>query len=248
MRLAVTEQGVGPMRRNRLLTQCLALDGASWTGHAANGTSSAETAQLSAVRPNASPDGAGAGVGSPHVHGYPSTEALLDVRDDLAPLVLAARDGDRSAYGRLVERHWSRLVRLARTVIGEGEAEDAVQEGLVAAWRKLEDLADPERFPAWVTRIVYRRCLRRTGRFRHLLPLADAPEPHHNPSPEGELLVWQVLQKLAPRQRAVLHLTVVEGMSDSEIGSMLAIAPASVRAHRRRARERVATILKGGRS
>lgn len=164
---------------------------------------------------------------------------------ELVPLVLAARGGDRAAFGRLVEGHWSRLVRFARTVVGDAEAEDAVQEGFLAAWQKLPGLSDAARFTAWVTRIVYRRCLRRTGRFKHLLPLDGAPEPAHNPSRDGHLLVWQVLRRLAPRQRAVLHLTVVEQMSDSEIGAMLAIAPASVRAHRRRARERVARLLQG---
>ena len=165
---------------------------------------------------------------------------------DTSSLVVAARGGNRAAFGQLVEQHWTRLVRFARTVAGDAEAEDAVQEGFLTAWRKLEGLSNPERFPAWVTRIVYRRCLRHTGRFRHLLPLDDAAEPAHNPSPDGNVLVWQVLRRLAPRQRAVLHLTVVEEMSDSEIGALLSIAPASVRAHRRRARERVAGTLRGG--
>ncbi len=165
---------------------------------------------------------------------------------DTSPLVLAARGGNRAAFGQLVELHWGRLVRFARTVAGDADAEDAVQDGFLAAWRKLDALADPDCFPAWVTRIVYRCCLRRTGRFRHLLPLDAAAEPGHNPSPDGNLLVWQVLRRLAPQQRAVLHLTVVEEMSDSEIGAMLSIAPASVRSHRRRARERVARTLRGG--
>lgn len=167
---------------------------------------------------------------------------------DSTPLVLAARGGDRAAFGQLVEAHWPRLVRLARSVIGDAEAEDAVQESLVAAWRKLGGLADPGSFPAWVSRIVYRRCLRRTGWLHRFVALDAAPEPQHTPNPDGDLLVWQVLSRLAPRQRAVLHCTVVEEMSDSEIGSLLAIAPASVRAHRRRARERLARVLKGGRS
>ena len=49
----------------------------------------------------------------------------------------------------------------------------------------------------------------------------------------------RLLAALAPRQRAVMHLTVIEGMSDGEIGRSLGITPGSVRAHRRRARQRL---------
>ena len=48
-------------------------------------------------------------------------------------LVRAARDGGREAFGLLVERSWDRLVRLAPSVLGDLEAEDAAQEGLVVA-------------------------------------------------------------------------------------------------------------------
>jgi RNA polymerase sigma-70 factor (ECF subfamily) len=169
------------------------------------------------------------------------------VSDDTAPLVLHARAGDRGAFARLVELHWGRLVRFARSIVGEAEAEDAVQEALLAAWRKLPGLADPSRFGWWVGRITYRRCLRRTGRFRHLLPLEVAPPQAVEPAPDGDILIWQVLRRLAPRQRAVLHLTVVEEMSDSEIGALLGITPASVRSHRRRGRDRLRHVLEGGR-
>jgi RNA polymerase sigma-70 factor (ECF subfamily) len=165
---------------------------------------------------------------------------------DQTQLVEAARRGEREAYGLLVERHWSGLVRLARSVVGDLEAEDAVQDGLIVAWRQLAQLADSGCFSAWVTRIVFRRCLRRTSLLRRFVPLDAAPESSYAPDPAAGIAVWQVLSRLAPRQRAVLHLTVVEGMTDSEIADRLAIAAGSVRAHRRRARERVAAILKGG--
>jgi RNA polymerase sigma-70 factor (ECF subfamily) len=172
----------------------------------------------------------------------------MDVGAEKAELVLAARGGDREAFGLLVERAWDGLVRLARSVVGEADAEDAVQEGLVVAWRRLASLADPERFDAWVGRIVFRRCLRASRRQRGRVALDALPEPASEDDPTAELSVAQLLQRLAPRQRAVLHLTVVEGMTDAEIAPLLAITPASVRAHRRRARESVARLLKGGRS
>ena len=171
---------------------------------------------------------------------------LVSVDEGTGDLVRAALGGDREAFGGLVERNWNRLVRLARSVVGELEAEDAVQDGLVAAWGRLATLAEPERFDAWVSRIVFRRCLRASRRQRGRVSLEAVPEASTTYDPAASVSAWQLLSRLAPQQRAVLHLTVVEGMTDAEIAPLLAITPASVRSHRRRARESVARLLQGG--
>ncbi len=158
-------------------------------------------------------------------------------------LVERARGGDRGAFARLVEPRWDRLVRRARSVVGEGEAEDAVQDGLVLAWGKLGSLAKPQAFAAWLDRVVLRCCLRRVRRRPLLVPIAEVPEPSHTGNPGAAVDVARALAALAPQQRAVMHLTVVEGMSDGEIATLMGIAAASVRAHRRRAREKLARIF-----
>jgi RNA polymerase sigma-70 factor (ECF subfamily) len=160
----------------------------------------------------------------------------MSVNQQAGDLVRAARAGNRDAFGLLVERSWDRLVRMARSVVGELEAEDAVQDGLVAAWGRLAGLADPDRFDAWVSRIVFRRCLRSARRQRGRVAIEAVPEVGVRSDPTASVSVSQLLARLAPRQRAVLHLTVVEGMTDAEIAPLLGITPASVRAHRRRAR------------
>jgi len=162
--------------------------------------------------------------------------------------VRAAAAGDRDAFRAVVELTWDRLVRLARSVIGELEAEDVVQEGLMVAWRKLPHLTNPESFAAWTGRIVFRRCLKRARRRRPGLGLDAVAEPSYHTDPTAGIDAWRLLARLAPRQRAVLHLTAVEGMTDVEIGAVLGITAGSVRAHRRRARDRVAAILSGRQS
>jgi RNA polymerase sigma-70 factor (ECF subfamily) len=174
--------------------------------------------------------------------------ALVSVDATTADLVQAALDGNRDAFGSLVESHWDRLVRLARSVVGDAEAEDVVQDSLVVAWTRLAGLSDPQKFVPWVSRIVFRRCLRANHRQRGRIALDAIPEPSRWCDPEASLSAWQILARLAPRQRAVLHLTAVEGMTDAEIAPVLGITPASVRAHRRRARAAVARIVRGGES
>ncbi len=172
---------------------------------------------------------------------------LSGVSSSATTLVETVPAGDQEAFCALVRESWDRLVRLARAVAGDAEAEDVVQEALIVAWRKLPALRDSSKLGPWLARIVYRRAVRRARRERRPKAAKPLPEPCVTPDPAAGIDVWNILRRLAPRQRAVLQLTVVEGMTDAEIGTLLGIAPASVRSHRRRARERVAAMLDGGR-
>ncbi len=170
--------------------------------------------------------------------------------------VAAARDGSEPAFCRLIEARWPRLVRLARSIAGDLDAEDVTQDACLSCWRHLSQLADPHKFDSWLTRIVYRTAVHRARwqRVRATVLLEPAwmsalgRDPYTEPgtAPGSDLLVWQVLSRLPARQRAVLHLTVVEGMSDSEIADALGIRAGSVRAHRRRARQQVESWWRKG--
>ncbi|MCG6963427.1 MAG: sigma-70 family RNA polymerase sigma factor [Acidobacteria bacterium] len=157
-----------------------------------------------------------------------------------------ARAGDTAAFTALVERHWFRLVRVARSIVGDAEAEDVVQEALISGWKKVGRLRKPQAVGIWLGRITIRRCLAVAARRRPMVRLAEAAEPHIEPNPGAGVDVQRMLAALAPRQRAVMHLTVVEGLSDSEIGAVLRMRPATVRAHRRRARGRLQRLWRGG--
>jgi RNA polymerase sigma-70 factor (ECF subfamily) len=160
-------------------------------------------------------------------------------------LVRSAQRGEIEAFSALVELYWMRLVGFARSVVGDSDAEDCVQEGMVVIWEKLPTLRDCGAFPAWGMRIVARRCLRRARKRLRIVPLEDLPEAADPGGSSGResIHVEEVLARLPPRQRAVMHLTVIEGMTDTEIGNALAIDAASVRSHRRRARESLRRIL-----
>ena len=169
--------------------------------------------------------------------------------DQASALVMRARGGDADAFGALVEELWAPLVGLARAVLaGDPEAEDVVQDALVVAWRRLPALRDPARFPAWLRRIVVRRCLRylrrRSARPNAELSAADAGRarstgPTTAPASEAAIDVARLLAALPPRQRAVLYLTAVEGRTDREIAALLGILPPTVRVHRLRATRRL---------
>ena len=165
----------------------------------------------------------------------PISEPEADATTDL---VVRARAGDREAFGDLVERFWPELVALARAVLAsDADAEDQVQDALIHAWQRLWTLRRPESCGAWIRRIVTRRCLTWV---RRRPPSEEGREATADvPSPGSRVDAARLLAELAPRQRAALYLTWIEGCTDREAGRILGLRPSTVRVHRFRGLERL---------
>jgi RNA polymerase sigma-70 factor (ECF subfamily) len=74
-------------------------------------------------------------------------------------LVEQAQQGDRDAYERLARSAAGRLYRVAYRILRDtDQADDAVQQTLVAIWQDLPSLRDPDRFDAWTYRMIVRQC------------------------------------------------------------------------------------------
>ena len=96
-------------------------------------------------------------------------------------LVQRAREGDHDAFSILVRPEIPRLHGLAGLILRDPtRAEDAVQEALLKAWRDLPNLREPDRFHAWLRRLVVNACHdegRRLGRRRGEVALGPQHEP-----------------------------------------------------------------------
>jgi RNA polymerase sigma-70 factor (ECF subfamily) len=97
-------------------------------------------------------------------------------------LVIRARGGEREAFSQLVARSIGRLTAVARMIIrDEYAAQDAVQDAFIEAWRSLPGLRDPDKFEAWMRRLLVRSCFRsvrrskRTGSLEIRLTPGDEP-------------------------------------------------------------------------
>jgi RNA polymerase sigma-70 factor (ECF subfamily) len=97
-----------------------------------------------------------------------------------ADLVIRAQLGDKDAYAVLAAGIADRLLAVARRILRDYDlAEDATQQALLAAWRDLPQLRDPDRFESWSYRLLVRACYAESRRERRwapslrLLPLGD---------------------------------------------------------------------------
>src|ERR1700752_1714570 len=132
---------------------------------------------------------------------------IADIDD--AALVRRGVAGDTGAYGALGARDRDRLFRYATRVLGDAaDAEEALQDSFVRAFRALRRCDDPDRFGAWLFRILVNRCrtigAQRGRRERVLVASGITPEPGvPHPADRAaarEVIEW-ALARLGPDYR-----------------------------------------------
>jgi RNA polymerase sigma-70 factor (ECF subfamily) len=160
---------------------------------------------------------------------------------DQRGLVERARRGDHDAFAVLVGASIARLDAAARLILRDPDlARDAVQEGFIGAWRNLPTLRDPDRFEAWLRRLVIRACidiLRRRGRRPIEVELSpiEAPTVTDLASIVADRdLLDAALRRLRPEWRAVVVLHYYLGLPLPDVASTLGIptGTAKSRLHR----------------
>ena len=173
------------------------------------------------------------------------TERPSDEKD----LVLAAQRGEQAAFSELVRRHQRRAYAVARAiVINHEDAEDAVQEAFLHAYRAIDRFLPDQAFGAWLHRIVANAALDVTRR-RKVRDADELPEtvasPFRDPAEKSELRqrLTEALNSLPERQRAVIVLHDVEGYKHAEIGKMLDIPEGTARSDLHYARSQLRLVL-----
>lgn len=180
----------------------------------------------------------------------PVTDAVRSERS----LVLAAQRGEREAFSELVRTHQRRAYAVARAiVVNHEDAEDAVQEAFLHAYRALHRFLPDQAFGAWLHRIVANAALDITRR-RKVRDADELPEtvasPFRDPAEANELRqrLQDALEKLPARQRAVIVMHDVEGFKHAEIGTILGIPEGTARSDLHYARSHLRGVLGSVRS
>lgn len=157
-------------------------------------------------------------------------------------LVDRAKRGDREAFSALVDGSIRRLVGTAGLILHDaGRGEDAAQEALIRAWRDLPTLRDPDRFDAWLYRLLVRACHDQLRRARRDIPTEELM-PSHGFVTDDEVGAFadrdeidRGLSRLSQEQRTVVVLRYYGGLSDREVGEAIGRPVGTVKSRLNRA-------------
>ncbi|MEO8469564.1 MAG: sigma-70 family RNA polymerase sigma factor [Chloroflexota bacterium] len=151
-------------------------------------------------------------------------------------LVLAASGGSREAFGSLVAGSIDRCYALAFRMLRDPElARDAVQGALLGAWEDLPGLRDPDRFEAWLTRLVVNACYAEARRERRwtaklrLIPMDQPSAPDTALSLADRDELDRAFARLPINQRAVVVLHHYLGLSLADVATTLDIPAGTAR-------------------
>jgi len=149
---------------------------------------------------------------------------------DQRALVQRARGGDHDAFTLLLDVRLARLDAAARLILRDPDhARDAVQEALIRAWRDLPGLRDPDRFDAWLHRLIVNACLDLVRRRKRrvieveLSPLDMPTTTDSAGSIADRQVLHEALARLDPGHRAVVALHYLLGMPLPDVAATLKI-------------------------
>lgn len=179
-----------------------------------------------------------------------------------AELLQRLKNGDESAYEDVVRTHGARAYGVARRFLEDGpDAEDAVQDAFLSAWRAIGQFDGRAALSTWLHRITVNAALARLNARsrRHETPMDDIllnpsgtedstelPDTRPDPLVQAELaqLVWTAVKGLEDNDRAVLVLRDVEEFPSKEVAARLGISDSAVRQRLHRARQAIAERLR----
>ena len=187
-----------------------------------------------------------------------ATQPLDDVR-----LVELSREGNREAFGRIVERYQSLICALTYSACGNFQAsEDLAQVTFITAWCQLRQLREPAKLKSWLCSIA-RNTTINSFRQQRRTPTAnaealdsspevsaDAPSPSDNViSKEEEAILWRSLGELPPTYREPLVLFYRQHQSVAEVADALELSEDAVKQRLARGRtmltEKVTAFVEG---
>jgi RNA polymerase sigma-70 factor (ECF subfamily) len=159
--------------------------------------------------------------------------------------------GDIEAYARLVDRHYDRCARIAVRILGNREdAEEALQDAFLRAFRAIEEYEHRERFSAWLTRILVNQCRTMLARTRRREAVFLDVEPRElDLAVDGERNggLWPELEhalaQLPLEQREAVVLKYADDLTYEEMAKITGAGESALKMRVQRAFTRLRALL-----
>ena len=192
-----------------------------------------------------------------------ATQTVVGIQGSEEKLIRAGQRGDHEAVEALFRRYHRPLFQTALRVLGNTEdAEDALQDGLLSAYRNLKRFEGRSQFSTWLTRIVINAALmrRRSAKARPAVSLDEPPREDELPATERfaddgltpeqvfanteiREMLSENLDQLSPLLRTAFVLREVQGYSTGEAAKKLGVTENTLKARLWRARHQLAERL-----
>ena len=169
---------------------------------------------------------------------------------DNTVLIERSKSGDCSAFSELASLYTIELYRFSLYMTGNKEdAEDAVQEALLSAWKGIHSLKDNSLFKAWLFKILTNKCktlLMKNNKMPDTLPVEEY-EFLVDYEEEGNLIssaeLKDALSTLTPPDAQIILLSIIGGFTSYELGVIYNMTPGAIRTRQKRALEKLKVIL-----
>jgi RNA polymerase sigma-70 factor (ECF subfamily) len=175
-------------------------------------------------------------------------QQLVNIHEDL---IARCKAGDREAHYRLYKLYSKAMFNVGYRITGrEEDAEDALQEAFISAFRNLENYRGDAVFGAWLKRIVVNKAINILKKRKHeMMPEDgrwDVAETETPVEYKEELTVDRVkkaIDKLPDGYRSVLSLYLLEGYDHQEIAEILSISESTSKSQLNRAKNKLKELL-----
>ena len=171
-----------------------------------------------------------------------------------ADLVRLCQNGDVAAFEELFHRHQGRVYSVTRRMMNnEEDAEDLVQEIFLKAYQKIDKFKYTSAFSTWLYRLAVNQCidqLRKRKNSVNAMPLEEAILQVDEDTPEDHALlddrnrqIWSAINSLRDKERAIIILKDIEGLSYKEIAEVFKCSLGRVKSRLHEARQKLKAIL-----
>ena len=165
-------------------------------------------------------------------------------------LVKSAKAGNKESFARVYDLIAPELYKVALYTLGNAQdAEDAVSETFVEAYKGISNLRDESSFKRWMMTILSVRCKRRiSGYIKErknvdIDEMLDTPAEPEAVSQTDKISVWEAVQSLAEDERQIVMLATVQGYTTREVSEMMQLPHGTVSSKLHRTLKKLRRVL-----